>query len=54
VTLWASHLNKGNTILGLIFFEMGPMDSHLYETLRRQFSEPLHRILRGPPGPISS
>jgi sigma-B regulation protein RsbU (phosphoserine phosphatase) len=54
VTLWASHLNKGSAILGLIFFEMGPMDSHLYETLRRQFSEPLHRILRGPPGPISS
>ena len=47
VTLWASHLNKGSAILGLIFFEMGPMDPHLYETLRRQFSEPLHRILRG-------
>ena len=46
VTLWASNLEKDEQRLGVIFFEMGPSDVYLYETLRRQFSEPLSRLLK--------
>jgi len=46
VTLWAADLEKDGKLLGAIFFEMGPNDVCLYETLRRQFSEPLSRLLR--------
>jgi sigma-B regulation protein RsbU (phosphoserine phosphatase) len=45
VTLWAADLEKDGRRLGAIFFEMGPNDVYLYETLRRQFSEPLSRLL---------
>ncbi len=48
VSLMALHLNKGEKVLGIIFFEMGPQDAHLYETLRRQFSEPLFRLTQTP------
>ena len=48
ISLMALHLNKGEKVLGIIFFEMGPQDPHLYETLRRQFSEPLFRLTHLP------
>jgi DNA-binding LacI/PurR family transcriptional regulator len=45
VTLLAAPLVKSGKHLGLIFFERGPAGGYLYETLRRQFTEPLSRIL---------
>jgi DNA-binding LacI/PurR family transcriptional regulator len=45
VTLLAAPLVKDGKHMGLIFFERGPAGGYLYETLRRQFTEPLSRIL---------
>jgi DNA-binding LacI/PurR family transcriptional regulator len=45
VTLVAVPLVKDEKHLGIIFFEPGPTDLYIYETLRTQFTEPLSRIL---------
>lgn len=48
VTLLAVPLIKNDRHLGIIFFEPGPVDVYIYETLRSQFTEPLSRILSQP------